>query len=48
MACKFTEGTFTLVRAGRDVQSIEGKAFLSPRSEGAREEGVSARSKKGG
>lgn len=27
MACKFTEGTFTLVRAGRNVQSVEGKAF---------------------
>lgn len=46
MACKFTEGTFTLVKAGRNVQSVEGKAFLSPRSEGAREEGVSERSKK--
>lgn len=28
MAYKFTEGTFTLVRAGRNVQSVEGKAFL--------------------
>ena len=48
MACEFPEGTFSPVRAGRNAQPVEGKAFLSPRSEGAREEGVSERSKKRG
>lgn len=48
MACEFPEGPFTPATAGRNVQPVEGKAFLSPRSEGAREEGVSERSKKGG